>query len=142
MNSFQSDMIYTLLTACLAAADLVTKALARRDRHIRKIYNPGFSFGHLKEHPFIVKGIPTAVGILSAVKWARAASPMKKTAYSMILAGAIGNTCERVKQGYVTDFINIPKGRIRTWFFNIADLCVAAGAVLMILGELTESKDV
>ena len=55
-------MIYVLLTACLAAADLVTKALARRDRHIKKIYNPGFSFGFLKEHPFIIKGIPTPSG--------------------------------------------------------------------------------
>ena len=181
-------MIYVLLTACLAAADLVTKALARRDRHIKKIYNPGFSFGFLKEHPFIIKGIPTAVGILSAVKWVQAVAlpqaperhhgeknvprfnakacdengsshvtadihvPMlrgkyvgreiKKAAYSMIFAGAIGNTYERIKQGYVTDFINVPKGRIRTWFFNIADLCVAAGAALMMLGELTESKDV
>ena len=181
-------MIYVLLTACLAAADLVTKALARRDRHIKKIYNPGFSFGFLKEHPFIIKGIPTAVGILSAVKWIQAVAlpqaperhhgkkdvrgisakicgenepshvaaamhvPMprgislsrevKKTACSMILAGAIGNTYERIKQGYVTDFINVPRGRIRTWFFNIADLCVAAGAALMMLGELTESKDV
>jgi lipoprotein signal peptidase len=165
-------MIYTLITACLTAADLVTKALARRDRRIRKIYNPGFSFGHLKEHPFIVKGIPTVVGILSAVKWVQAvalpggtdghqriggadktvtedaitvpeddiSTTFKKIAYSMILAGAIGNTYERVKQGYVTDFINIPKGRIRTWFFNIADLCVAAGAALMILGELTEKQ--
>ena len=150
-------MIYILLTASLAAADLITKALARRDAHIKKIYNPGFSFGFLKEHPFIVKGIPTSVGILSAVQWARCvaaaeaakkaqnrsmriASVLKGIAHSMILAGAIGNTYERVARGYVTDFINVPKGRIRTWFFNIADMCVAAGAAIMLLGELTEDK--
>ena len=133
-------MIYVLLTACLAAADLVTKALARRDRRIKKIYNPGFSFGFLKEHPLIIKGIPTAVGILSAVKWMGAGKGIKKTACSMILAGAIGNTYERIKQGYVTDFINVPRGRIRTWFFNIADLCVAAGATLMMIGELTDRE--
>ena len=140
-------LIYVLLIVCLATADLVTKHFARRDRRIRKIYNPGFSFGYLKECPLIVKGIPTLVGILSALKWARTMrrrsrrSALTKTALSLILAGAIGNTCERVRQGYVTDFINIPRGRISTWFFNIADLCIAAGAALLPLAELTETEN-
>ena len=137
-------MIYGLLTACLTAADLTAKAAARRDRRIKKLYNPGFSFGYMKEHPLIVKGIPTAVGVLSALKWMRAmrrhsgAGALEKTALSMILAGAAGNTYERIRRGYVTDFINIPHGRIRTWFFNIADLCIVAGAVLLAAADLTE----
>ena len=125
----------------------MTKHFARGDRRIRKIYNPGFSFGYLKECPLIVKGIPTLVGILSALKWVRTMrrrpgqGTLTKTALSLILAGAIGNTCERVRRGYVTDFINIPHGRISTWFFNIADLCIVAGAALLPLAELTEDKE-
>ncbi len=140
-------LIYALLIVCLAAADLVTKHFARADRRIRKIYNPGFSFGYLKECPLLIKGVPTLVGILSALKWAQAVRRrpgkgiLKKTALSLILAGAVGNTCERLKRGYVTDFINIPRGRISTWFFNIADLCIAAGAALLPLAELTEDKE-
>lgn len=140
-------LIYALLIVCLAAADLVTKHFASADRRIRKIYNPGFSFGYLRECPLLIKGVPTLVGILSALKWVQAVRRragkgiLRKTALSLILAGAVGNTCERLRRGYVTDFINIPRGRISTWFFNIADLCIAAGAALLPLAELTEDKE-
>ncbi len=54
---------------------------------------------------------------------------------SLILSGAIGNSIDRFRLGYVTDFLNFH------WFnnpalnwppFNIADSCITVGAILVI----------
>lgn len=56
----------------------------------------------------------------------------------LILAGTIGNFIDRIKMGYVVDmfqldFINFP-------IFNIADMCLTVGVVLMIIAILFEDE--
>lgn len=57
----------------------------------------------------------------------------------LILGGAIGNLVDRVRFGYVVDFIDF---HIRTWHFatfNVADAAVSIGAALLILRLLYEN---
>ena len=49
-------------------------------------------------------------------------------AYSFLLAGALGNTLDRLIFGKVTDFINIHIIPV----FNIADICLNFGIILII----------
>ena len=64
-------------------------------------------------------------------------------ALALILAGGIGNLIDRVVYGgYVVDFMNLglPWVHIRGWeprtgIFNIADLAIVGGLVLMVLSE-------
>ncbi len=52
---------------------------------------------------------------------------------SMIIGGGIGNLLDRVlRDGIVIDFINIGVGRLRTGIFNIADVAVLFGCVVLI----------
>lgn len=54
-------------------------------------------------------------------------------ALSMILGGAIGNLIDRVRLGYVVDFIQL---YYKTWswpVFNIADSAIMIGAILLAL---------
>jgi len=54
-------------------------------------------------------------------------------AFALILAGGIGNQIDRIfNQGHVIDFINIGIGSLRTGIFNVADMAVTGGVVLMI----------
>src|SRR4051794_12608060 len=46
----------------------------------------------------------------------------------LILAGALGNYLDRLLRGYVVDFVHVPHWPV----FNVADICVTAGAVLLI----------
>jgi signal peptidase II len=64
----------------------------------------------------------------------REMEPGNFTAWSLILAGGIGNLIDRVsQQGLVTDFLNVGIGPVRTGIFNVADMAVTAGFALFII---------
>ena len=53
-------------------------------------------------------------------------------ASSMILGGGIGNLIDRaMRQGAVIDFVNVGIGSLRTGIFNIADMAVLFGCILL-----------
>jgi len=54
-------------------------------------------------------------------------------AFTLILAGGLGNQIDRMmNQGQVVDFINVGIGPIRTGIFNVADMAISLGLVLML----------
>ena len=55
-------------------------------------------------------------------------------ALALVLAGGASNLIDRfVNDGYVVDFINLGAGLIRTGIFNIADVAITAGALLLLV---------
>jgi len=57
-------------------------------------------------------------------------------ALMLVLGGAVGNVIDRVRFGYVVDFIDV---YYRAWHwptFNIADSAITIGAVLLVLDAL------
>jgi signal peptidase II len=62
-------------------------------------------------------------------------------ALALILGGAIGNLWDRLQDGYVIDFIDF---YFKTWHFatfNIADVAITAGAILLIISSLLKHKN-
>ena len=58
-------------------------------------------------------------------------------ALSLLLAGGIGNLIDRVfLNGIVIDFLNIGLGPLRTGIFNVADMAITGGAILMLISWL------
>ena len=57
---------------------------------------------------------------------------------SLVLGGAIGNLVDRIRLGYVTDFIQVYLGEVIGYFpsFNIADSAITVGAALLIIDAL------
>jgi signal peptidase II len=53
-------------------------------------------------------------------------------AYSLVIAGGIGNLVDRAIQGYVVDYIHMGVGFLRTGVFNVADVAISAGLVYLI----------
>jgi signal peptidase II len=57
----------------------------------------------------------------------------QRIALACICAGGLGNLIDRVLQdGYVTDFLNVGVGVVRTGIFNIADLILMLGMVALL----------
>ncbi len=55
-------------------------------------------------------------------------------ALTLVLAGGIGNLIDRAWQGgLVTDFLNLGIGPVRTGIFNVADMALTAGALLLVV---------
>lgn len=55
---------------------------------------------------------------------------------SLVLGGAIGNLIDRVRFGYVTDFIQVWFGDWAFPSFNVADAGITVGAALLIIDAL------
>jgi signal peptidase II len=54
---------------------------------------------------------------------------------TLVLAGGASNWIDRVVQGKVVDFLNVGIGPVRTGIFNVADVAITAGLLLVLLAE-------
>jgi signal peptidase II len=113
------------------------------------VYNRGAAFGLLGDASgwqllfFVTVG--TIVSVVIMIRLARAAATQKwfEVALVLILAGAIGNLIDRIRVGYVVDFIELYYGVWRFPAFNVADMSIFFGAsmlVLELLGILAQRK--
>ena len=59
---------------------------------------------------------------------------MKIFSIALVFSGGIGNIIDRIVfDRHVTDFMNLGIGNIRTGIFNVADICVTAGVIGLLL---------
>lgn len=65
-------------------------------------------------------------------------SVVEKLGYSFILGGAIGNIIDRISRGFVIDMIDF-RG-IWVFVFNLADVWINVGVILIIVDSLLDSK--
>jgi signal peptidase II len=59
---------------------------------------------------------------------------------ALVAGGGISNLIDRLLyNGRVTDFLNVGIGGVRTGIFNVADMAIMAGALLLLL-NMRDSK--
>ncbi|WAR46076.1 signal peptidase II [Methylomonas rapida] len=81
------------------------------------------------------------VVLLGYILFSKAASPSSILAYALLLAGGLGNLIDRlIYGGYVVDFINMGIGPISTGVFNLADVVVVVGALMLLTGMPRANK--
>lgn len=115
-------------------------------RHIY-VRNFGAAWGMFSKHsesfriPFFITVSIVAMGfVMSIFRKLRDDQTLLIVTLSFIVAGAIGNFVDRMRFGYVVDFIDwyvAWGGRDHHWpTFNIADVCISCGVTLMIVQSL------
>lgn len=62
------------------------------------------------------------------------------TAIGLVMGGALGNVIDRVRFGYVVDFIDFSGTGVFPWVFNVADSAITVGVVLLILDSLKSDR--
>ncbi len=101
--------------------------------HLTYLENRGAAFGMLADKRWVFMILST-VSIVLILVWLfreKPASLWVNVAVSMIVGGGIGNMIDRVKLGYVVDFIDVRA--IDFYVFNGADsfVCVGCGMVVV-----------
>lgn len=137
-------LVYIIIAVALTL-DLVTKAVFTNKnitlipKVLSFVYteNTGGAFSMLSSATWllIVSSIIFILLIVVTEKFYKTESKLFLVAYSLILAGAVGNLIDRIIFKYVRDFIKLDFmdfSRMNT-IFNVADICVTVGVVLMIL---------
>ena len=64
----------------------------------------------------------------------------KKYSLILILGGALGNLYDRIFFGAVPDFIDFHIGDFHWFVFNVADIFISIGVIIMILSEFIVTK--
>lgn len=104
-------------------------------------YNYGAAFSFLADmggwQRWFFSGLALIVSVVFVVWLSRLPKGFTTEVWgiNLILGGAIGNVIDRVLEGRVTDFIDF---YISTWHyatFNVADMAISVGAVLLIFSE-------
>ncbi len=60
---------------------------------------------------------------------------------ALIFTGGMGNIVDRLMyHRHVTDFMNVGIGELRTGIFNVADMCVTTGVIILLLQGFKKEK--
>lgn len=108
---------------------------------ITTYHNYGAFLNGGDKNPFIVKMISVlltlGLTVLFILTFTRYGKKQLRAGLALLLGGAYSNTYDRVKRGYVVDYLNFPKlpGRIKHIVFNISDFCIMIGACLIVIKQ-------
>lgn len=154
--SFQYKNVHWLwLSAFMIFADQVTKQLVKKhlalfDRipvlpnlNLTHMQNKGAAFSMMSNLPpwsFAILGVAVSIWIVWWLRQTPIGQQRVAAALSLILGGALGNVIDRVRLGYVTDFIDFYIGSWHFAAFNVADAAISTGAGLLILDMLIEYR--
>jgi signal peptidase II len=87
----------------------------------------------LKLVAFILLPIAVLIGIGVQAVRTRTNEWLPVVAGAFIVGGGLGNIWDRVVSGHVVDFVYLHVGSLGTNVFNVADVAVMAGVVLLVL---------
>ncbi len=112
--------------------------------NISLIWNEGIAFGLLSFSDKFFYHILTffiGVVILIILLMLNNSEGLKKYSLLMILGGALGNFYDRIFFEAVPDFIDFHIENFHWFIFNVSDIFITTGVVLMIFLEMFFSKD-
>jgi signal peptidase II len=105
--------------------------------HLTYVQNTGAAFGLFKGQQllFVVVAVAVLVWVVRELRGKPLQLPIL-LAYGMIVGGALGNLVDRLRLGYVVDFIDC-----RVWpVFNIGDSAITIGVGLLLWSTLRPAR--
>jgi signal peptidase II len=131
-----------VIVLAVVAADQATKEIVRtsfgvgESLHlagsfwIQRFQNGGVAGGGLEGSalPLTILGLIAVIGILGFLAHRRALRPIVLLGFGLLVGGGLGNLVDRMRHGYVTDFIVQGDGA-----FNVADVAVYTGGMIVFI---------
>ena len=110
--------------------------------------NCGAAFSMLRTAPAAVRAVVfgvanvAALGMLIALFLRGSGGPAFGAAVPLIASGALGKLSDRVRHGFVIDFIRVDPRLFDYPVFNVADIAIAVGVGLLLLDNLYKPRAV
>ncbi len=102
------------------------------------IKNEGIAFGLLSFNETIYYNLLTIfiLIIVIVILWMIIKSKgLEKIGFSLVFGGAVGNLFDRIFYSSVPDFIDIHFGNFHWFIFNVADIFITLGVIILIYSE-------
>ena len=140
---FFIDRISKIYVISLDKKFLGSQIFSSKFLNINLIWNEGIAFGLLSLnqkslYDFLTLFILLII-IIILIMLIRS-NNIKKYFFIMIFGGAIGNLYDRIFFKAVPDFIDFHIGDFHWFIFNVADIFISLGVILMIIFELIDNK--
>ena len=104
------------------------------------IWNNGISFGLFnndnKINALVISLIAAVIIIFLIRLLSKSDTKRNSIGLGMIIGGAIGNVIDRNIHGAVMDFLDIHINAYHWPAFNVADSCITAGALILVINSL------
>jgi signal peptidase II len=99
--------------------------------------NSGALFGLFRDNATVFAAV--SIGVIAAIAWYHGRSPrsaLLSIALGLLLGGAIGNLIDRIRLGYVVDFVDAGIGDLRWYTFNVADAAISFSLLLLLAASV------
>ncbi len=103
------------------------------------IWNIGIGFGLLSTNSTLIYNLVTfliGVIIIILIYFLTISKKIDKFIYSIIIGGALGNFYDRVIYKAVPDFIDLHYNNFHWFTFNVADIFITIGIILLLVRDL------
>jgi|TARA_X000000950_G_scaffold108230_1_gene136529 signal peptidase II len=145
LSIFILDRLTKLYVIHLDKIDSGTKIFSSKFLNIYLIWNEGIAFGLFSSNESSLYNFLTLfilIIILVILYMMTKSSGLKKYSLLMILGGAIGNVFDRIIYKAVPDFIDFHVGNFHWFIFNVSDIFISVGVILMVILELTDKPKI
>lgn len=157
-EAYHGGLVYLWLSALVILIDQLSKAAIERSLDlyqavavlpvldITRYHNAGAAFSFLADAAGWQRWLFTALAfVVSAalILWLRRINRHARLlgcAVALILGGALGNLIDRLRFGYVVDFIHAHWGEHYFAAFNCADSAITIGAALLLLDAWLDAR--
>ena len=143
LSIFLLDRLAKLYVIYLDKINTSSEIFLSKFLNIYLIWNEGIAFGLLSFEKDNLYNILTAliiIIILVLFFLITKSTGLKKYSLTMITGGALGNVFDRIYSKAVPDFIDFHIGNFHWFIFNIADIFITIGVILMIFLELIDNN--
>lgn len=99
--------------------------------YLTYLENRGAAFSIMQDMRWVLVAITLVAVLVMARFFMKFSSFRARLPLSLLMAGATGNLIDRVRQGFVVDFLHFYPFGYDFPVFNFADICVDVGAVFL-----------
>lgn len=96
--------------------------------------------GVMAGKPLLMAALTGVLALILAVMAVRTRHPLERAGFALVVGGALGNIIDRLRQGAVTDFLDL---YWRDWHwptFNVADIAITLGALCILAASLSSRR--
>ena len=141
LSIFLIDRLSKIYVIYLDEKLIGSEILSTKFLNINLIWNEGiafglFSFTEKTFYNFLTMIILIIILVIFFMTFK--SKGLKKYSLLMVLGGALGNVYDRIATKAVPDFIDLHVGNFHWFIFNIADIFITFGVILMIILEFTD----
>lgn len=150
-------MLYILIVIAIAFLDTKIKDYMEANKQlgehqeilegkvtIQKYYNRGVFLNFLEDKKEKVKTVSCVILslflLLFAIVLPKKGRKLFKLGLAFTLGGAISNVTDRFTRGYVVDYFSINYKKLKGVVFNLADMFIFLGSVLIMLSTVFSTK--